>query len=670
MTAQNASGYGTPSEEASDTPGSGTSGLDTPVIQTSEAVHHRMVKLDWDDVDGADGYEVQFYLNGSEEWVTLPTDDFASVFNGSNVVVSGLPENDFWFFQVRATGCGGLSEWSEILMMVSTKATDWEDVAVPTPEAEDTPEPKGCPPGTPVLHEAEVLRHRKVKLAWDAVDGASSYEVQLYNHGREVWVDLPTDDVGIVFNDSSAVVSGLLPKNSFWHFQVSAVNAAGGSGWSEIVQVVPTKASDWESEGDNSPVTDAPTISATAHVGETLTVETSGIADPDGLDDASYSYQWIRNDGTTDADIQDATCSIYALSADDLGKTIKVRVSFTDDGGGEEALTSAATATVVAATVPDEPGHLRVFPHDAQGLELSWEEPTGDGGSAITGYKVRWKESTDSWETPEDVSEETVTGRTYTINGLTDGVEYTVRVLASHEVGDGDPSDEESGTPRETTPPELSTATADGATLTLTYNETLDGASEPAADASAVTVGGADRTVNAIAVSGSKVTLTLAAAVTSDDMVTVSYTVPTGGSATPIRDLAGNAAASFSGESVTHNAAEAQEEPPDNSEDTQEPQEPPPAPQNLTAVENEDGSVSLRWDAPDDDGITGYQILRRQHSAGENALSVHVEDTGSTATIYTDMDVSPGVKYVYRVKAINDAGVGERSRRVRITTSG
>ena len=90
-------------------------------------------------------------------------------------------------------------------------------------------------------------------------------------------------------------------------------------------------------------------------------------------------------------------------------------------------------------------------------------------------------------------------------------------------------------------------------------------------------------------------------------------------------------------------------------------QEPPPTPQNLAATVNDDGSISLTWDAPDDDGITGYQILRRRASEGEDELLVYVEDTGSTATIFTDRDVTSGVRHVYRVKAINEASLSGRS---------
>ena len=44
-------------------------------------------------------------------------------------------------------------------------------------------------------------------------------------------------------------------------------------------------------------------------------------------------------------------------------------------------------------------------------------------------------------------------------------------------------------------------------------------------------------------------------------------------------------------------------------------------------------------------------------------------DTGSTATSYTDTDATPKVRHVYRVKAINPAGVGNRSNSISVTAA-
>ena len=106
-------------------------------------------------------------------------------------------------------------------------------------------------------------------------------------------------------------------------------------------------------------------------MGETLSVDTSGISDADGIANSTPTYQWIANDGTDDTDIQDATGSTYILSAADEGKTVKVRVSFTDDEGNQETRTSAPTAAV-AATVPGAPGSLSVSVNDTGKLDVSW----------------------------------------------------------------------------------------------------------------------------------------------------------------------------------------------------------------------------------------------------------------------------------------------------------
>ena len=94
-----------------------------------------------------------------------------------------------------------------------------------------------------------------------------------------------------------------------------------------------------------TPAGGAPTISGTPRVGETLTADTTAINDEDGLTNVSYEYQWIAG-GT---DIDGATGSTFELTASEVGKTIRVRVTFTDDADNEESLTSVATVAVAAA---------------------------------------------------------------------------------------------------------------------------------------------------------------------------------------------------------------------------------------------------------------------------------------------------------------------------------
>ncbi len=196
----------------------------------------------------------------------------------------------------------------------------------------------------------------------------------------------------------------------------------------------------------NTAATGAPSISGTAQVGETLTADISGISDTDGLTTVSYGYQWIRNDAGTDTDISGQTGSTYTLVSGDAGKTIKVRVSFTDDADNNEALTSAETA-VVSATAPGSPGSVDVQPSGTGTLEVTWQAPASSGGSSITGYTIQWKLASGSWDTPTDVSEATATGTTHTITNLELDVEYAVRVIATNSAGDGPTSAESTATP-------------------------------------------------------------------------------------------------------------------------------------------------------------------------------------------------------------------------------
>ena len=89
----------------------------------------------------------------------------------------------------------------------------------------------------------------------------------------------------------------------------------------------------------------------------------------------------------------------------------------------------------------------------------------------------------------------------------------------------------------------------DGALLLLIYREDLDEDSAPPSRAFVVRVGGGERTVVGVWVTGNAVWLTLGSDVTAADTVVVTYTVPED-MAAQIQDTEGNAAASFSSEPV------------------------------------------------------------------------------------------------------------------------
>ncbi|HCA00638.1 MAG TPA: hypothetical protein DEO68_00315, partial [Halomonas campaniensis] len=130
-------------------------------------------------------------------------------------------------------------------------------------------------------------------------------------------------------------------------------------------------------------VNDAPTgdviITGDAIEDETLTADTSALADEDGL--GAFSYVWKADDTA----ITGATSSTYTLTQAEVGKAITVEVSYTDDQGTAEAVTSAATDSV--ANVNDAPTGDVIITGDAvedQTLTASNTLADEDGLGTVT----------------------------------------------------------------------------------------------------------------------------------------------------------------------------------------------------------------------------------------------------------------------------------------------
>ena len=176
----------------------------------------------------------------------------------------------------------------------------------------------------------------------------------------------------------------------------------------------------------NTPATGAPTIAGTAQVGQTLTAVTTAIMDANGLTSVSYTYQWIRV-ATDNTETNIVTASTHTLVAADLGKTIKVKVSFTDDASNPETLTSTATAAVAAAAntpatgAPAITGAAQV----GQTLTAGTTAIMDANGLNSVSYTYQWiRVATDNTET--NIS--SATASTYTLVTADQGTTIKVKV--------------------------------------------------------------------------------------------------------------------------------------------------------------------------------------------------------------------------------------------------
>ena len=182
----------------------------------------------------------------------------------------------------------------------------------------------------------------------------------------------------------------------------------------------------------NHAATGAPAVSGTARVGETLTASTSGIADADGLSGAVFAFQWLSNSGGADAEIAGATGAGYTLTDAERGRTVKVRVSFTDDAGNVETLTSAPTAAVAARPNRPATGAPAIAGTAQAGQTLSASTAGIDDADGLTGAAFAWQ-----WiaigNGEADIAG--ATAPTYTLADADVGTRIKVRVSFTDDAG-------------------------------------------------------------------------------------------------------------------------------------------------------------------------------------------------------------------------------------------
>jgi len=175
----------------------------------------------------------------------------------------------------------------------------------------------------------------------------------------------------------------------------------------------------------NDAPTGVPTIDdTTPRVAQVLTASTTGIADADGLVGVTFNYQWQSFEIGAWANIPGATSATYTPALTELGETLRVRVSYTDNKGTAETVFSAATSAVAAAN--SAPGGTVTIsdttPTEDQVLTASNTLTDANGLGALS---HQWQRSTDgvNW-----VNIAGATGTTFTPGDANVGDQLRVRV--------------------------------------------------------------------------------------------------------------------------------------------------------------------------------------------------------------------------------------------------
>ncbi len=134
----------------------------------------------------------------------------------------------------------------------------------------------------------------------------------------------------------------------------------------------------------NDAPTGSVTISGTPTKNETLTPNTSTIADVDGL--GAFSYQWKKTDGSVIA-----TTFTLLMTQAEVGQQISVVVSYIDSGGTHESLNSSAVTVTLTPTPPTGAtlynGHYYLnVPNSCTWSQAQTEAANPNNASSYTSY--------------------------------------------------------------------------------------------------------------------------------------------------------------------------------------------------------------------------------------------------------------------------------------------
>ena len=157
------------------------------------------------------------------------------------------------------------------------------------------------------------------------------------------------------------------------------------------------------------------------------------------IDKLEFKYSDLNGKGIDTL----SSCSVLGGStcvSDSAIDSIELITITVERGSGADAIRKKATVPVKVhrERLPGAPMYYEASTGSASGeIDVQWVAPLPNGSASATKYHLQWITGTDTWASPTG-QDDTVTGTSETITGLTSGTAYDVRMAAINSEGTGE----------------------------------------------------------------------------------------------------------------------------------------------------------------------------------------------------------------------------------------
>ena len=607
--------------------GGGGGGGDVGPVEdfAAEALGPTSIKLSWkvaDDPedDGDDvSLEIQHNTEGADEDDEDWTDTSKPPVGTIAYTHMGLDSETKYWYRIRAVDF-------KVNPVVNGPWTT-ADVSATTTKDDEPVDPTDSVGVTVKNLEAE-LNGTTIELSWRAPDSTiadfKEYLVEWKLNSGQFRELTRTESRSYDHEDRTAAGS--------YRYRVAAVDDDGKEyPWSREALVTIEEAKDKPSAPQN--------LTASA-AGSAVTLSWEAPADSGDASITKYKIENSLDGGTKWTTIKTvgAAVTTYEHTGLDPNETIHYRVSATNEHG------YGPVSDIVSATTerdtPSAPRSLTVQ-GVKRGNQLTWQAPSDEGASALTGYRV--EQSTDggaSWTTVIVTADASV--RTYLHLSPPPGQETSYRVIAINDKGDSPPSNIVK-IETEAIPPSRPTslrASVSGDIVRLSWSAPSN-------------TGGAAITGYRIEVASFADALWNTLVEDTESTETeYSYKVEPG-TTLSYRVFAINSAGRSPASRVVRVTVDAVA---------------PAPPMGVGALAVSHDAIGVAWNEPSNTGgapVTGYRI---EYSNDGGFWNVLASNFAATSTAYRHTNLKPATQYFYRVFAINKAGRSGPSEVVNATT--